>query len=222
MNRTFRAAIFCVAVLCCAGPAYAATCAPAKLVHIVTVNVTPGVPAGSFNAQPRGFVSDRGTASCGWRALDSVNGIHEVIVITEPNIWMANLYDHTGKHIVDPGPEVDAKAPIFFGAPGLSPKLIDLEFGCEADFIAANAPAPIRSEQIGSARFDVYRVDVGPDAVEILEQPGTGRPAFARYYQKGKLVLAIRYDLYSTGLANDPNLFAPPSNVRYAEAGNSN
>ncbi len=152
-------------------------------------------------------------------APDVPGGIHGVVVMAEPNIWMANLFDHTGKHIVDPGPTFYAKAPIFYGTPGLSTKLIDLEFGCEAEFIAANAPAPVRSEQIGADRFDVYRVDGGSDAVEILERSGTSIPSYVRYYQQGKLLEAIRYDLYVTGLPNDPNLFVPPSGVRYSEAG---
>ncbi len=28
-------------------------------------------------------------------------------------------------------------------------------------------------------------------------------PSFARYYHEGKLRVALRYDLYATGLAND-------------------
>lgn len=139
--------------------------------------------------------------------------------MAEPNIWMANLYDGTGKHIVDPGPTFYAKAPIFYGTPGLSPKLTDLEYGCEADFIAANAPKPVRSEQVAGTSFDVYRVDGVGDAIEILERSATSIPSFVRYYQQGKLVETIRYDLYVTGLPNDPSLFVPPSSVRYSEAG---
>jgi hypothetical protein len=208
-----------IAFLCCAGTAGASVCAPAKLVHLVTVDVTPGVPAASFGAQPRVMYrigSDRVRIE---EAPDVPNGIHGIVVMAEPNIWMANLYDRTGKHIVDPGPTFYAKAPIFYGTPGLSSKLTDLEFGCEADFIAANASTPVRSEQIAGSRFDVYRVDGGTDAVEILERSGTSVPSFVRYYQQGKLVEAIRYDLYVTGLPNDPALFVPPAGVQYSEVG---
>jgi hypothetical protein len=219
MKQNFAAFFFAIIFLLCARPADAVVCAPAKLVHLVTVDVTPGIPAGSFGAQPRVMYrigSDRVRIE---EAPDVPGGIHGVVVMAEPNIWMANLFDHTGKHIVDPGPTFYAKAPIFYGTPGLSTKLIDLEFGCEAEFIAANAPAPVRSEQIGADRFDVYRVDGGSDAVEILERSGTSIPSYVRYYQQGKLLEAIRYDLYVTGLPNDPNLFVPPSGVRYSEAG---
>jgi hypothetical protein len=135
----------------------------------------------------------------------------------EPNIWMANLYDGTGKHIVDPGPSFFAKAPVF--GTRLSGKLIGLEFGCEAEFIAANAPKPVRVEQVGGIGFDVYRIEDGPDAVEILERSGTNIPAFVRYFHQGNLTAVLRYDLYLTNRPNDPSLFLPPPNVRYTEAG---
>ena len=149
-------------------------------------------------------------------ALDSAHGIHGLIVVAEPNIWMVNLYDHTGKHIVDPGPTFLAKAPIF-SMPEVSPKLLGLEFGCEAEFLTAHAALAVRSEQIGNTRYTVHRVDDKPDAVEILEKTGSNTPAFARYYHRGKLASVFRYVRYSTELANSPDRFVPPSDVRYSE-----
>ena len=150
-------------------------------------------------------------------AVDAASGIHGVVVVAEPNIWMANLYDGTGKHIVDSGPTFFAKAPVF--GTRLSGRLIGLEFGCEADFIAANAPKPVRVEQVGGIGFDVYRIEDGPDAVEILERSSTNIPAFVRYFHQGNLTAVLRYDLYLTNLPNDPSLFLPPPNVRYTEVG---
>jgi hypothetical protein len=196
--------------------ASASTCAPAKLVHITIANITPGVDLASFAAQPKNYYrlgSDKLRAE---EAVDTVNGIHAVIVIAEPSIWMANLYDGTGKHIVDPGPTFFAKAPVF--GTRLPGKLIDLELGCEADVIAANAPKAVPTEQVGGLGFDVYRIEEGPDVVEILERSGTNTPAFARYFHQGKLEVALRYDLYLTNLPDDPNLFLPPPNVHYSEA----
>jgi hypothetical protein len=221
MRRYLHYPILSLVALGFPTPAAASTCAPDKLVHISVSNVTPGVAAASFAAQPKVYYrigSDRVRVE---EALDSANGIHLITVISEPNIWLANLYDGTGKHIVDPGPTFFARAPVF-GIEGPSGKLTSLEFGCEADFIAANAPKPVRSEQIGDDRFDVYRVDDGADAVEILERSGTDTPAFARYYQQGKLVMVLRYQLYVKDLPNDPALFTPPANVRYTEAGQGN
>jgi len=217
--RILRWIAHCGAFVCCAAPAYAATCAPPTLVHIITADVTPGISPGTFAAKPKGLYrigSDRMRIE---ETLDTVNGIHGLIVIAEPNIWMANLYDNTGKHIVDPGPTLFARAPIF-GMPDVPSKLLnlDLEFGCEAEFLTANAASAVRTEQIGNMRYTVYRVDDNPDAVEILEKAGSSTPAFARYYHQGKLESVIRYDLYTTGLTNSPDLFVPPPGIRYSEA----
>ena len=180
------------------------------------VDVTPRPSAQTFAAQPRALYRIGSDKLRIEEALDSANGIHGLIVIAEPNIWMANLYDNTGKHIVDPGPTFNTKVAVF-GIPELSPKLFGLEIGCEAEFLTANAAPAVRIEQIENTGYTVYRVDDTPDTVEILEKAGSNTPAFARYYHQGKLALVLRYDLYSTGLANDPNLFVPPSGVRYSE-----
>lgn len=210
-----------VALLCGSRSVDAAVCAPKALVHIVVTAVTPGINPASFEAQPRELYRIGDDKMRIEEALDAANGIHGLIVNAEPNIWMVNLYDGTGRHIVDPGPSLNVVAPIF-GIQGVAPKIAGLEFGCEANFLAANAPTPSRTEQVGASRLEVYRVVDGTDAVEILERPGTGTPSFARYYQQGKLILSLRYDLYATGLPMDPSLFVRPSGVRYTEAGAPN
>lgn len=219
MRRYLSTVVLAAVILTFAARASATTCAPAKLVHIAVANVTPGIDPASFAAQPKNYYRMGSDKLRIEEALDATNGIHGVIVVAEPNIWMANLYDGTGKHIVDPGPTFFAKAPVF--GTGLSGKLIGLEFGCEADFIAANAPKPARVEQVGGIGFDVYRIEDGPDAVEILEKSGTNVPTFARYFHQGNLAAVLRYALYLTNLSNDPTLFVPPPNVRYSQATSS-
>lgn len=197
-----------------AAPAIAASCAPPKLLHIAVANATPGIDAASFAAQPKNLYRVGNDRLRVEEALDAANKIHELIVVSEPNIWFANLYDNTGKHIVDPGPTFNTRALIF----GLEGKFTGLEFGCEADFIAVNAPKPVRAEAINGANFDVYRVEDRGDAIEILERSGTTTPAFARYYRGGKLATVIRYQVYATGLPDDPALFTPPPSVHFTDA----
>jgi hypothetical protein len=211
----------CAAVSCATASIQAAPCAPATLDHIVVTDVTPGLPAASFGAQPRGMYRIGSDKLRVEEANDPTNGIHQIIVDAEPNIWMVNLDGNTGEHIVDPGPELYAVAPVI-GFDGVSPKLLALEFGCESQFLAANAPNPVRSEQVGTVRYDVFRVTAGANAVEILEKPGTGTPSFVRYYKQGKLAMDLRYDLYVTGLPADPSLFAMPTGITFTEAHNSN
>ena len=209
--------ILCGAIMvACAAPADAAICAPKTLVHIVVVDVSPDIPRQSFAAQPRVFYrlgSDRLRIE---EAADPDNRIHGLAVIAEPDIWMANLYDASGKHIVDPGPTYFAKAPVFGTV--LPGKLASLEIGCEPAFLAEFAPKPVRREQVGSARYDVYRVENAPDVVELLASPGAKTPSLARYFRNGRLRIALRYDLYATDLPEDPRLFLRPPGITYEEA----
>ncbi len=157
MKRRLLIAVMSALIVACVAPADAAICAPKKLVHLVIVDITPGIPVTSFATKPKGVYrigSDRLRTE---EAADPSNGIHGLIVVSEPNIWMANLYDGTGKHIVDPGPTYFGKAPLFGEL--LPGKLASLELGCEAAFMAEFAPNPIRQEQVGSALYEVYRVE---------------------------------------------------------------
>jgi hypothetical protein len=214
MRRLFQALAPFAILYGIAAPALAAPCAPAKLVHIVVVDATPGIDAASFAAQPKNFYRIGSGKMRIEEGLDAANKIHGLIVTSEPDTWMVNLYDNTGKHIVDPGPTFNARALIF----GLDGRFSALEFGCEADFISGNAPKAVRTEQIAGAAFDVYRVEDRSDAVEILERSGTSAPAFVRYYKDGKLAMVLRYDVYETGLSENPTLFTPPAGVRFTEA----
>jgi hypothetical protein len=200
-----------------AAVAGAATCAPAKLTHIVVSNVTPGLSAGSFATEPKVFYRIGNDKLRIEEALDKANGIHGLMVVAEPNIWMVNLFDRTGKHIVDPGPTFNARAPVV-GTTGISPKLMDLEFGCEAEYIAANAPNATRSETIDGTSYRVYRVEDGAEAVEILTKSGTSVPSFVRYYKNGTLTMALHYDLYVTDLPDDPTLFVVPTGINYTNS----
>jgi hypothetical protein len=199
-----------------AGSAAAATCAPPSLVHIVTTETTPGIDPQSFDAQPKSLFRQGAKHSRLEEQPDDRNKVHGLAVIDEPNIWMANLYDGTGRHIVDPGPALATKAAVF-ADDRISPRILDLEFGCEAAYIAANAPKVDRTETVDGVALDIHRVTDGTEAVEILVKPGAVTPSFARYYRSGKLVWAIRYDLYEVGVAEDPDMFTAPKGVKYVE-----
>jgi len=194
----------------------AAQCAPQTLVHIVFREVTPGIDPASFGAQPRSLYRLGNGKSRSEEADDPAQHIHQVFVTDEPNTWLADLDDGTGLHVVDPGPTFFTHSPEFIGD-GVSPRLTQLEFGCEADFIKDNALSPIRVEQVEGESYDVYRLDANGDAVEILKKHDKTTPTFTRYFRAQKLLLAWRYDLYETELKSDSSLFAPLAGIKYEE-----
>ena len=198
------------------GPAFAATCAPAGTVHIVTTETTPGLDPTSFDAKPKSLFRQGAKRSRLEEQPDEVNGVQALAVVDEPNIWMADLASRTGRHLVDPGPELATHAAVFSDEK-VSPRILDLEFGCEAAFIAANAPKIDRTETINSVPLDVHRFTDGFEAVEILNKHGFDEPLLARYYRDGKLAWVIRYDLYDTDAPTDPDMFTAPKGVKFQD-----
>ncbi len=198
-----------------ASPAFAA-CAPDKLVHIVTAETTPGIDPDSFDAQPKSLFREGAHHLRMEEQPDDQAKVQALAVIDEPNIWMANLTDKTGRHIVDPGPIFQAHAAVF-PDDRIAPKILDLEFGCEAAYVAANAPTVSRMETIDGAPLEVHRLTVGTEAVEILNRPGAQTPAFARYYRADKLVWALRYDRYDIDPPSDPDMFTAPKGIKYTD-----
>ncbi len=193
-----------------------AACAPAKLVHIVTTETTPGIDSTSFDAQPKSLFREGAHRLRMEEQPDDAAKLQALAVIDEPNIWTVNLVDKTGRHVVDPGPILQAHAAVF-PDDRIAPKILDLEFGCEADYVAANAPSVSRIETIDGVALEVHRATVGTEAVEILERPGAKTPTFARYYRADKLVWALRYDRYEIDPPSDPDMFTAPKGIKYVE-----
>src|SRR5882724_1033467 len=92
----FFAGLLCVAALGEEPPA-TMTVVSARLRH-------PEVPDQSFGAKPKVYFR-AGTRYCRIEEeADPQNGIHGVMIINEPDVWMVNLLDKSAKHFVDTGP----------------------------------------------------------------------------------------------------------------------
>jgi hypothetical protein len=208
--------IVAAAAIAAAGPALAeATCAPAGLVKIVTTNITPGVEkAGPFATAPLVLYRSGARLARTEEAPDPAQHMHLLMVTRAPDTWFVNLEDRTGKHIVDPGPSIDVHVPMFAGA-GVTPELMALEFGCEAEFARAQMGKP-QSEGAGPKAVSLYRLRRGDDLIE-LRLAADGRPTQAGFYRAGQPMLVIRYDAYERMPLN-PLLFEKPSGFDFTEA----
>ncbi len=205
-----------VFALVLAAPGAHAACAPPKLVHIVTTEITPSLDPMAFDRLPKNFYREGDKHLRLEEQQDDANKVYGLAVISEPNIWMANLYDGTGRHIVDPNPNAATTAAVF-PDDRISPRILDLEFGCEAAFVAAKAPKVDRTETVSGASYAVHRFIDGMEVVEVLFKSGDAAPAFARYYRDGKVVWELRYDLYDVAAAADLDMFTAPKGIKYVE-----
>ena len=195
------------------------TCAPAELVSMVVRDISPGVAAADARAQPRAIWRQGEKYFRNDEAPDlSRRGTAGSVIVSEPDIWTFNQSSRQGQHGVDPGPNLDVHAPILPVSPDLPAAFRTLEFGCEAGFITAFAPRPIGDAPWGPITASAYGVAVGDQSVAILMDPERRAPLLISYSRQGRVVFALRYDAYQSGLADRPELFQPPKDVVFSQS----
>ena len=198
-----------------AAPAVAETCAPAKLMRIVTRSVGPDIVPGSFRDKPLSLYRQGERFLRLEEAADPERNLHMLVVVAEPDIWFVNKADRTVRHVVDPGPAYVAHAPIVAGQ-GVPAAFTKLEFGCEAAFARA------RGREAGARAVDgrearIHVLQEGDRRLEILLAPDNN-PLEVAYYEGARTVLMIRYEVYETGLPDNPALFRKPEGFTLQDA----
>ncbi|MBI1196644.1 MAG: hypothetical protein GC203_02135 [Phenylobacterium sp.] len=201
-----------------AAPAPAFRCAPAKLVHIVTRNISPGLAASDRAAQPRELWRRDAFFLRSQESADPTTGAQPLVIISEPDIWVINLANREGRHAVDAGPELEVRAPIL-PPRGLPPSMRALEYGCEPEYVATFAPREERVVPWGGTRAALHSHSEGEHRVAILMDQRRNVPLMVSYLRAGKPVLVIRYDDYRNDLPDRPQLFIAPPNVKLTETG---
>jgi len=200
-----------------ASVAWAAECAPEKMVRIVTRDATPGIDPQSFPALPKTLYrlgNGRGRVE---EMPDASRGVHGLIVVNEPDAWIVNLHDRSGRHVVDPGPGLIFRAPILDGGGELPAPLRELEFGCELAFVQAYAPkSDERVDAGGGLMLDKHQLSRGDHRVAILVHPKDRGIYAVAHYKAGKIVRVVRYVEYQQGLAPHARLFSRPDGIQFA------
>ncbi len=204
-----------------AGPSTApisATCAPPQLVSMVVRDISPGMAASDARAQPRAIWRQGAKYFRNDESPDpSRGGAAGSVIVSEPDIWTFNQSSRQGQRGVDPGPVLEVKAPILPMSPNLPAAFRTLEFGCEAGFITAFAPQPIGDARWGPIKASAYGLAIGDQSVAILMDPDRQAPLVISYSRQGRVVFALRYDAYQSGLADRPELFQPPKDVVFGQ-----
>ncbi|MFZ2656066.1 MAG: hypothetical protein WAX69_14135 [Victivallales bacterium] len=142
-----------------------------------------------------------------------------LLVVSEPDVWMVNLADKTGEHVVDPGPTFVFKPCIL---PPLenglhSPSLLDFEFGREHEFMKA-CNAIKGGESVEGKQYDSLTVDKDGYSITLLSHAGKDKP-FRITANKGKdIAVSLEYLEYESNLEPQMDLFKPPADVKIKEA----
>jgi hypothetical protein len=186
-----------------------ADCAPRQVLKIVTAAEYPGTPADTFKSLPRTLyrLADRYGRLEEPRNPD--DNLHVLVVISEPDIWMVNLIDNTGQHIVDPGPELEFHAPLLEGVD--SKVWLQLEYGCEEPFMKA-VGARIEKTASGATRYTHTA-----EGTTVSLTVANGKPQRIEVASP-KLQYTLRYTVFETVADPPADLFKRPEKVTYEEA----
>ena len=204
-------------LICLALPSVAgAVCAPERMVRIVTRDVTSSVAAESFRAHPKTLYR-LGTRYARIEELpNATTGLHLLVVINEPDVWMVNRRDGTGRHSIDLGPTFHVRAPVF-ERPGLPAALADLEHGCERTYFSGPNAKLAGTAVVGGRRCELQTVDVAAFRVALCLDPGTRTPRRVSLYERDAVLAVLEYDAYEDALPADLSLFARPRGVKFSE-----
>src|ERR1051326_8818444 len=127
-----KLAIFLIAlVFLHASHALAGNCAPAQMLHIVISTRAEGQPSDAFITKPKTLYRLGNKYGRVEEAVDPERNLHLLFVVSEPDVWVVNLADRSGHHMVDSGPSLNLRAPTLQAIK--SDHWNEFEFGCEEE-----------------------------------------------------------------------------------------
>ncbi len=197
--------------------------AESQMTKIVSRMIGPQIPPGSFAAKPKTLYLAGEKYARVEEQPDSEHGIHGLMITNEPDSWIINLADKTGRHIVDPGPTFVVHSPIFWipkskGQPDPDKEFKDLEFGKEVQFFHDHGARELETREVDGKNCKATSLKSGSQEVTLLLDSSTGKPYQIDIMKDGKLDFSVRYLSHETNLPFQRSLFEPPDGVRMTEA----
>jgi hypothetical protein len=212
-----RTTILGLLCLCLAAGAAHGQLTSNKMMQIVTRDTSPNTPSASFGAKPKTLYRMGATYGRSEEMADPVQGIHGLMVIAEPRVWMVNLWDKTGRLIIDPGPTFVFRASIVPPeGRNQRPPLRGFEFGREYDFLRQHH-ATNSMETVDGKQYDALSVSLEGYGIKLLTTPGKEQPVRVIVRKSGRIMCQYDYDEYKTDLPPQMDLFTPPVNVKITE-----
>jgi hypothetical protein len=182
---------------------------------------SPEVPEDSFAAKPK-IMYRAGNRYCRTEELpDHEHGIHGLMIINEPDVWMVNLFTKTAQHFVDPGPTFNCRMPMFIGErlkpdDDMKNPLLDLEFGRELAYFKDKGATPKEGPVLQGKPTTVYMAQAG-DSKLFLFTTGTPERPWAVARQHGDTREIYWYGTYEQ-IPFDSKLFVKPEAVKIEDS----
>jgi hypothetical protein len=147
---------------------------PPKVMTRVEVTFrSPDIAEGSFAAKPKVFYR-AGDGYCRIEeASDPEHGLHNLMIINEPDYWAVNLASKTAQHGIDSGPTLNCHLPVFaYGNPRAldeeTKEIRQLEFGHELEFFKSKGATPESGPVLFKHETTMYEAQIGTAALTLF------------------------------------------------------
>lgn len=187
-------------------------CAPSELLKVVTSNDAPNLPQEHFSRVPKTIYRIGERQGRVEEELNPATGIHALVIVNEPTLWMVNLAQRQGQQLLDAGPTFYFRAKLF-GSGAVSPFIQNLEFGCEISWMHAIGA---KTEQIMHPTLGAVTEMVfteGQEKLVLFER--SGKPLRVELSGSKGWISAINYISYEANLKPDPKLFTKPEGIDF-------
>lgn len=180
-----------------------------KMTKIVTRNISAGIDKNSFAAQPVTSYKAGAEFARVEEMPDPANKIHGLMIFDTPECWMINLWDKTGRYILDHEPNSRLHMPIV-PIEDKTRKINEFEYGNEIDFLRKNSAQKNLIERNGK-QLDKYLLDVNGYKIELIADKDV--PQSLTVMKESNEVISIAYDEYRRDLDPNMGLFEVPYEV---------
>lgn len=191
-------------------------CAPQAMLRASIASDGPSARLGHFSRVPK--VTYRSGTKYGRieEALNPQDGVHLLIVVSEPDMWIADLRSGRGSHEKDPGPTYNFRARIF-GDPEIRSVFINsLEIGCEETWLLAQGAKIIDVEHPALGHVQKLTYQEGSETLLLFLRNGI--PLRLEVFQEGSLYAAIRYLEFTRNLPFEKQRFEQPAGINFSAA----
>lgn len=142
-----------------------------------------------------------------------------LIVTSEPDCWIINVNDKTGRHEVDHGPKFVTSAPIFWTSSGQPEQdFVDLQFGRELEFFSKDRALELKPRMVDGKKCKALSIKTGDHEAILLLNPKNGQPLQIDLINYGRRAVTAKYLSYETDLPFKAALFQPPNDIKMTEA----
>lgn len=187
-----------------------------KMVKIVWRLVVPEQPADSWEAKPRVLYRWGTTKGRTEEAADPEAKLQLVTIYNgKGDLWMINLFDKTGKHIIDPGPTYDFHSPIDSNTSSGKADL-SFEFGSEKKYMLDHK-AVVKDAIEDGKKVRYYEVVDKSISRRLYVSPDSDTPVGVAILDNGTETIRLAYDEYSNTLEPDAKLFQLPAGLKITE-----